>query len=94
MTMSGTDNARREGLVRDIGNILDDLLCGKISYLRTRTSIKTIFRAPTCRVAIEDISPYLSRVLDMIRTGEMSREEALEKLVTMEMSFDNAKAYA
>jgi len=86
--MSETSDGHRQALSRDIGRILEDYLNERIDHEAARLAVSEVFRAPTCRVALNDISRYLNRVLEMVRSGDMSSNEALGNLVNMEMSFD------
>jgi len=86
--MSVTIDGRRQALSQDIGQILDNYLNGRIDHDAARQAVSDVFRVPTCRVAVADIARYLNRVLEMVRTGDMSANEALGNLVNMEMSFD------
>lgn len=86
--MSATHNSRRQALIRDIGAILDDYLGSRIDHDAAKAAISAIFGAPTCRVAVADIARYLNRVLELARNGGMSRAEAVDNLVNMEMSFE------
>ena len=86
--MSQTMDGRRQALSQDIGRILDDYLSGRIDHDAARQAVSDVFRVPTCRVAINDIARYLNRVLEMVRSGDMSPKEALGNLVNMEMSFE------
>lgn len=92
--MSATYIRRRQALIRNIDGILDDYLGGRIDHTQAGAAVAAIFSAPTCRVAVADIARYLNRVLEMVRTGDMSRAEAVDKLVDMEMSFENEDAFA
>lgn len=86
--MSATIDGRRQALSQDIGRILDDYLDGRIDHDTARQAVSDVFRTPSCRVAVNDIARYLNRVLEMVRSGDMSATEALGNLVNMEMSFD------
>ena len=86
--MSETIDGRRQALSADIGRILEDYLNERIDHDAARTAVSEVFGAPTCRVALADIARYLNRVLEMVRSGDMSRNEALGNLVNMEMSFE------
>jgi len=86
--MSETMNDRRQALSRDIGRILEDYLNERIDHEAARQAVSDVFRAPNCRVALADIARYLNRVLEMVRTGDMSPGEATGNLVNMEMSFE------
>ncbi len=88
--MSVTIDGRRQALSQDIGRILEDYLDGRIDHDAARQAVSEVFRAPTCRVAVNDIARYLNRVLEMVRSGDMSATEARGNLVNMEMSFDIA----
>ena len=86
--MSETTHDRRQALSRDIGRILEDYLNERIDHEAARQAVSDVFRAPNCRVALADIARYLNRVLEMVRTGDMSPGEATGNLVNMEMSFE------
>ncbi len=86
--MSQIMDGRRQALNQDIGRILDDYLSGRIDHDAARQAVSDVFRVPTCRVAVNDIARYLNRVLEMVRSGDMSLTEALGNLVNMEMSFE------
>ena len=86
--MSVTIDGRRQALSQDIGRILDDYLGGRIDHDAARQAVSDVFRKPSCRVALNDIARYLNRVLEMVRSGDMSAREARDNLVNMEMSFD------
>ena len=86
--MSETIDGRRQALSRDIGRILEDYLNERIDHDAARQAVSDVFRGPTCRVALNDIARYLNRVLEMVRSGDMSSNEALGNLVNMEMSFE------
>ena len=85
--MSATIDGRRQALSQDIGRILDEYLDGRLDHYAAHKAVSDVF-SPTCRVAMTAIAPYLNRVLEMVRTGDMSATEALGNLVNMEMSFD------
>ena len=91
--MSETIDGRRQALSRDIGRILEDYLNERIDHDAAKQAVSDVFRAPNCRVALADIARYLNRVLEMVRSGDMSATEALGNLVNMEMSFE-VEAYA
>ncbi len=86
--MSVTIDGRRQALSQDIGRILDEYLDGRIDHDTARQAVSDVFRAPSCRVAVNDIARYLNRVLEMVRSGDMSVPEARASLVNMEMSFE------
>ena len=86
--MSETMDGRRQALRHDIGRILEDYLNERIDHEAARQAVSDVFREPTCRVALNDIARYLNRVLEMVRSGDMSSNEALGNLVNMEMSFE------
>jgi polyhydroxyalkanoate synthesis regulator phasin len=86
--MSATIDGRRQVLSQDIGRILDEYLEGRIDHDTARQAVSDVFRAPSCRIAVNDIARYLNRVLEMVRSGDMSTTEARDNLVNMEMSFD------
>ncbi len=86
--MLQTMDGHRQALSQDIGRILDDYLNGRIDHEAARQAVSDVFRVPTCRVAVNDIARYLNRVLEMVRSGDMSPKEALGNLVNMEMSFE------
>ncbi len=90
--MSADIDGRRQVLSQDIGRVLDDYLDGRIDHEAARQAVSDIF-SPNCRVAVSDIARYLNRVLEMVRSGDMSANEARGNLVNMEMSFD-LKVYA
>jgi hypothetical protein len=91
--MSETVDGRRQALSRDLGRILEDYLSERIDHEAARQAVADVFRTPTCRVALNDIARYLNRVLEMVRSGDMSPGEATGNLVNMEMSFE-VEAYA
>ena len=91
--MTETKDGRRQALSQDIGRILEDYLNERIDHEAARQAVSDVFRAPSCRVALNDIARYLNRVLEMVRSGDMSSTEALGNLVNMEMSFE-VEAYA
>jgi len=91
--MSETVDGRRQALSRDLGRILEDYLNERIDHEAARQAVADVFRTPSCRVALNDIARYLNRVLEMVRSGDMSPGEATGNLVNMEMSFD-VEAYA
>jgi hypothetical protein len=86
--MSETIDGRRQALSRDIGRILEDYLNERIDHDAARRAVSDVFQGPACRVALSDIARYLNRVLEMVRSGDMSANEALGNLVNMEMSFE------
>ncbi len=59
-----------------------------MSYPSAKKRLTEIFEVPTSRVTGDDIGPYVGRLLELVRLGEMKREEAIIKLVDMAMSFD------
>ena len=85
--MSETIDGRRQALSQDLGRILEDYINGRIDHEAARQAVADIF-SPRCRVALADIARYLNRVLEMVRSGDMSSTEAVGNLVNMEMSFD------
>ena len=91
--MSETKDGRRQALSRDLGRILEDYLNERIDHDAARQAVADVFRTPSCRVAVTDIARYLNRVLEMVRNGDMTTNEALGNLVNMEMSFE-VEAYA
>ncbi len=91
--MTETKDGRRQALSQDIGRILEDYLNQRIDHEAARQAVSDVFRGPSCRVALNDIARYLNRVLEMVRSGDMSAGEALGNLVNMEMSFE-VEAYA
>ncbi len=86
--MSETIDGRRQALSRDIGRILEDYLNERIDHDAARRAVSDVFQGPACRVALNDIARYLNRVLEMVRSGDMSAGEAVGNLVNMEMSFE------
>jgi hypothetical protein len=90
--MTATIDGRRQALSQDLGRILEDYINGRIEHEAARQAVVDVF-SPTCRVAMADIARYLGRVLEMVRSGDMSATEALGNLVNMEMSFE-VEAYA
>lgn len=91
--MTETQDGRRQALSQDIGRILEDYLNERIDHEAARQAVSDVFRAPNCRVSLNDIARYLNRVLEMVRSGDMSATEAQGNLVNMEMSFE-VEAYA
>ena len=92
--MSATRLAHRRALTIDIGRTIDGFSRGQIGYPSAKKHLTAIFEVPTSRVAGDDIGPYVGRVLELIRQGDMQREEAITKLVDMAMSFDGVDVSA
>ncbi len=92
--MSATRLAHRWILTIDIGRTIDGFSRGHTSYSSAKKRLTAIFEVPTSRVAGDDVGPYVGRILELIRLGEMKREEAITKLVDMAMSFDGVDVSA